>query len=294
MLDITNEKFNEITVLYVEDDAMTSEEITYFLSKYVKEVIVAKNGQEGLELFKKHSIDIVITDIQMPCMNGLEMAEKIIEISPSMPIVLTTAFTETSYLVRAIELGIDKYLLKPVNLNEILAIIKKSLYIKNLHCEQSIYEDYIQFILDNNSTFMFIMNSSNIEYVSKQFLSFLGYANLEAFNNELIQNESLMQIDELKLGKGWFDYLVHNQNKKHLLKVKKNSSDIFIYQEFYVTYKYFESMDKSVLLFVDKNEDKLEKISQITSKLIDDLNNNISNNELMQKLKDILEITDGK
>ncbi|RXJ93416.1 hypothetical protein CRV00_11580 [Malaciobacter molluscorum] len=294
MLDITNEKFNDITVLYVEDDLMTSEEITYFLSKYVKKVIIAKDGEEGLRLFKEHSIDIVITDIQMPKMNGLDMSEKILDISPSVPIVLTTAFTEASYLVRAIELGIDKYLLKPVNLNEILAIIKKSLYIKNLEDDQIIYEDYIQFILDNNSTFMFIMNSSNIEYVSNQFLEFLGYSDLKSFNNQLNQNESIMQIDELKLGKGWFDYLVQNKDKRHLLKVKKNSSDIFVYQEFYVTYKYFENMHKSILLFVDKNEDKLEKISKITNELIIDLNNNISNNILMKKLKDILEITDGK
>ncbi|AXX91518.1 hypothetical protein CPU12_09910 [Malaciobacter molluscorum LMG 25693] len=294
MLDITNEKFNDITVLYVEDDLMTSEEITYFLSKYVKKVIIAKDGEEGLKLFKEHSIDIVITDIQMPKMNGLDMSEKILDISPSVPIVLTTAFTEASYLVRAIELGIDKYLLKPVNLNEILAIIKKSLYIKNLEDDQIIYEDYIQFILDNNSTFMFIMNSSNIEYVSNQFLEFLGYSDLKSFNNQLNQNESIMQIDELKLGKGWFDYLVQNKDKRHLLKVKKNSSDIFVYQEFYVTYKYFENMHKSILLFVDKNEDKLEKISKITNELIIDLNNNISNNILMKKLKDILEITEGK
>lgn len=121
------ELFKNITLLYVEDDLMTQEEVSFFLKRYVKELYVANNGVEGLELFKKHNPDMVITDIQMPIKNGLVMAEEIYKINPAVPIAVTTAYSDSEYLMNAIELGIDKYIIKPINMIEILAVIQKSL-----------------------------------------------------------------------------------------------------------------------------------------------------------------------
>ena len=151
------ELFKDVTLLYVEDDIMTLEEISFFLKKYVKNLIIAKNGQEGLELFKKYKPDMVITDIQMPVMNGLEMSERIFEIAPDTPIAITTAFSDGNYIMKAIELGIDKYIIKPINMLEILAVIQKSLNLTSSSKDDH-YEEYIQFILDSNPTFMFIMH----------------------------------------------------------------------------------------------------------------------------------------
>lgn len=123
MRKINKELFENISLLYVEDDLMTSQEVTFFLKKYIKNLYVAKNGEEGLELFKKHNPDMIITDVQMPVMNGLAMSEEILKISPTTPIALTTAFSESRYILKAIELGIDKYILKPINIKEILIII---------------------------------------------------------------------------------------------------------------------------------------------------------------------------
>lgn len=88
MKTFDKDSFRNITLLYVEDDEMTLEEISFFLKKYVKKLIVAKNGEEGLELFKEHNPDMVITDIQMPIMNGLEMSKKILEINPIFQLLL--------------------------------------------------------------------------------------------------------------------------------------------------------------------------------------------------------------
>ncbi len=104
-----------LTVLYVEDDADTRKQFTDFLSRPVGRLITAVNGLKGLEAFKKHSPDIVVTDILMPQMDGLTMAQHFLELAPSVPVIAVTAFEQTDYLMRAINIGIDKYVTKPVN-----------------------------------------------------------------------------------------------------------------------------------------------------------------------------------
>jgi len=105
---------SNITVLYVEDEEMISEEVSFYFEKYVKYFHVANNGEDGLKLFKELQPDILITDIQMPRMNGLEMIKKI---GPtSVPIIITTAYSDIEYFLKAIELKICKFVIKPINL----------------------------------------------------------------------------------------------------------------------------------------------------------------------------------
>lgn len=104
-----------LTVLYVEDDTDTREQFGEFLNRPVGTLITAANGAEGLDAFIRHAPDIVVTDILMPLMDGLTMAYEIRGLSPSVPIIVITAFEQTDYLMRAINIGIDKYVTKPVN-----------------------------------------------------------------------------------------------------------------------------------------------------------------------------------
>ncbi|MCG3678038.1 response regulator [Aliarcobacter butzleri] len=119
--------FKHIKLLYVEDDLMTQEEVSFFLQKYLGELYLAKNGEEAINIFLKNKIDMIITDIQMPKMNGLEMSKRILEINPKIPIIITTAYNDCEYLKQAMDLGIDKYISKPFNLETLLTMIEKSL-----------------------------------------------------------------------------------------------------------------------------------------------------------------------
>jgi len=118
---------SEITLLYVEDDTDIAEEIAYFLQKHVKKLYVAQDGQEGLEVFQQYRPDAVVTDIQMPRLNGLDMSQKIREIDSDVPIVITSAYNDTDFLTRSIELGVSGYVIKPVNLKKMLLILEKVL-----------------------------------------------------------------------------------------------------------------------------------------------------------------------
>jgi YesN/AraC family two-component response regulator len=115
-------------VLYVEDDEAVLDSFTKILRKVFGEVLIAKNGQDGLELFdqNKDTIDFVIADIKMPKMDGLTMSDEIKKISPEMPCIITTAHAEYEYLKKADEIGIYKYITKPLNITDLLSAISES------------------------------------------------------------------------------------------------------------------------------------------------------------------------
>ncbi|MEN4046301.1 diguanylate cyclase [Sulfurimonas sp. NWX367] len=110
---------NDIAILYVEDEVHVREMLSRFLQRFCTKLYIAKDGEEGLSLYKKHHPDIVISDIRMPKMSGLEMAEAIKKINPSQLIMLITAHNDSEFLHKAINLGIDGYILKPVDLDAV-------------------------------------------------------------------------------------------------------------------------------------------------------------------------------
>jgi len=114
-----------ISVLYVEDKAEIRDELFEILSLYLDEVYTATNGKEGFEQFREHRPDLIITDIQMPIMSGLDMIEKIRQEDQNIPIIVTSAFNETSYLLKAIDLGVEHYLLKPIMIERLQTCLNK-------------------------------------------------------------------------------------------------------------------------------------------------------------------------
>ena len=104
-----------LTVLYVEDDPDVRQQLEQFLQRRVGKLIVAGNGSDGLGIFCGQRPQIVITDIKMPVMDGLTMVQEIRKLDGAVPVIVTTAFEQTDYLLRSIEIGVDEYVTKPVN-----------------------------------------------------------------------------------------------------------------------------------------------------------------------------------
>lgn len=91
-----------ITLLYVEDDIEQRKDYMFVLSARYLKVFEANNGQEGLALYKEHKPDIIITDIEMPLMNGLTMVEHIRQVNSNVPILILTGHVDNDYLLRAV------------------------------------------------------------------------------------------------------------------------------------------------------------------------------------------------
>jgi len=110
------DSLKNLTVLYVEDDNEVRENIANSLSYFVKHVESASNGDEAYELYEKISPDIIITDIDMPGMNGLELSARVRESDSFIPIVITTAYRTEEFLLDAVSLHLERYIVKPISL----------------------------------------------------------------------------------------------------------------------------------------------------------------------------------
>jgi len=113
-------KLSTLTVLFVEDEQRLRNALESAIGDEFSKFIVARDGDDGFKKFKKFKPDIVITDIMMPILDGLEMAKEIKKLSKETPIIVLSAFSEKERLLKAIDVGVDKYLIKPIDPDELI------------------------------------------------------------------------------------------------------------------------------------------------------------------------------
>ncbi len=171
----------QITVLYAEDEEEAREGFAKTLERYTKEQYIANDGEEAIELYEKYHPDIVITDINMPKKNGIELAEEILEINPEQIIMFTTAHTESRYTLRALEMQVEAYLIKPINKNKFKEKLNHTT--KNIisNRENAKNQKIIQAILDSQSSILVLTDFFNIEFASKSFLKLFNVSCKEEF-----------------------------------------------------------------------------------------------------------------
>lgn len=119
-----NKILKNLTVLLVEDDNDSKKIMHDMLSDNFEKVFTAQNGDEGLKKFKKYNPNMVITDVFMPISDGLDMTRYIKEISKDTPVIVLSAHSEKETLLKAIDVGVDKYLIKPIMADDILKTIE--------------------------------------------------------------------------------------------------------------------------------------------------------------------------
>jgi PAS domain S-box-containing protein len=124
-IDTIDNFTQELTLLYVEDNEDAAEVTTMLLEDLFDTIIVAKDGVDALDKFHKYNIHIILTDINMPNMNGLELARKIKEIDFEMPVILLSAHNESKLILESIDIGVDGYILKPIDLEQLSQVIRK-------------------------------------------------------------------------------------------------------------------------------------------------------------------------
>lgn len=115
------------TLLYIEDDEQLRKHFTEFLSRYSQNVYACEDAQAGMALYEEIKPDIILLDINLPGMNGIEFAKKIRQKEKFTRIIIFTAYTDKEFLLEAIELELTRYLVKPVTSQELFDALEKSL-----------------------------------------------------------------------------------------------------------------------------------------------------------------------
>ena len=114
-----------LKLLYVEDAADVREATLLFLEEFFNNIETASNGKEGIEKYKTYKPDIIITDINMPVMSGIEMIKSIRKEDKDIPIIVVSAYSDVEYFVDCIRYGVDGYILKPIELEQFTEILNK-------------------------------------------------------------------------------------------------------------------------------------------------------------------------
>lgn len=173
-----------LKLLYVEDNKEARESTQSILKEFFNIVIIAVDGEDGLKKFQSNEINLIITDINMPKLNGLDMIEKIKKIDIDVSIIILSAYNESIYFIDSIKYGTDGYLLKPIVMEQFLGVLKKIIdkfQLKeeaknNLHLLKQYQE------ATNSSSIVSKANTSGIiTYINDNFCKISGYS-----PNELI------------------------------------------------------------------------------------------------------------
>ena len=180
MIDIDDviEYSQNLTLLYVEDNQDAREMTTMILEDFFDNIIVAVDGEDGYNKFLENDIDLVITDINMPKLNGLELCEKIRKTNEEVSIIILSAHNEDNFFMDSIKYGVNGYLLKPIDIDQLAStinnVVQKYKYIDEAKTNLHLLEEYKE--ATNQSAILSKTDlKGNITYVNDGFCKISGF-----------------------------------------------------------------------------------------------------------------------
>ena len=192
----------EYKLLYIEDNEATRLVTTMFLEPYFSSIVEATNGREALKLYEEERPDIIISDIEMPQMNGLEFSKKIREKDKKTPIIITTAYTSVEYLLEAVTLKLIKYINKPLketDLLEALDVAFRELESKNpslVQLNKILFYDTFNHTLTSKGELIHLSSSESklLDILIKNRDRIVSYTEIEHY----IWEDKYMSFDSLR------------------------------------------------------------------------------------------------
>jgi DNA-binding response OmpR family regulator len=154
MDSLSEEMLSNCTILLVEDEKPLRESFSKVLKLWVKDVIEASNGEEALQLYERYHPHIIITDIKMPTMSGLELVQAIRPINKTIPIVVTSAYADQAFLLESIKLSLVEYLIKPIQESDLMRVLDRC----------------AQILLENRPQNVHLSNLGTYDYLNKCFI----------------------------------------------------------------------------------------------------------------------------
>jgi diguanylate cyclase (GGDEF)-like protein len=197
-------QYPNIQVLYLEDDPFSREKLLRILNRRFRNILTATNGEEGYQLYHQYHPDLIITDLKVAEMNGLEMIRKIREQDDNIQIIVTTAHDDNEIFIQSIENNVNHFILKPIDLDRLLLAIQKSVY--HIQLEKEITKQNSELETERRKNQLYaLMDPLTSIYNRPKFDDLL--------NHELDANHApfsiiLMDIDHFGAVNEKFDYML--------------------------------------------------------------------------------------
>jgi PAS domain S-box-containing protein len=188
-MSIDKNLLKRLTLLYVEDDDIIRTELSQLLTNFFSMVHVAKNGKEGLRTYLENQdhIDLILTDVNMPELNGIEMIKKVRDFDTKIPVIFATAYSDSEFLVEAIKLRVQEYIVKPIDVRYLISLISdvaSVLYQEFLLKQQQNELEQYKEIIDLNNIVIKMDTHLNITYVNEHFCQISGFSHEDLIGKE--------------------------------------------------------------------------------------------------------------
>ena len=192
-----------LNLLFAEDHEELRQSTTEILKNFFNSIDAVDDGDKALELYKKNSYNIVLTDIRMPVMDGIELTQKIYKINPEQCIIILSAHDESKYLIPLINLGVSQFIKKPIDYQELMdSLLKISKALIN-KTDMSVSSSH-NIVLDTNYYYdrenRLLLKDNEPVYLTKYeiiFLDILTNQSGKIFSNEDIVNYYLSQNESI-------------------------------------------------------------------------------------------------
>ncbi|MBU3015614.1 response regulator transcription factor [Poseidonibacter lekithochrous] len=200
------EKLQSLTLLYAEDEVGLRQNIADSLRYYLKEVYEANDGKEGYDIYSEKKPDIILSDIHMPNINGLEFIKKVRETNRDIPVVMITAHTDKEYLLEAVELHMEKYIVKPIELEPLFEVLEKCVEVLDLNKE---------IVLEVDKNYIYDYDKKELKYKNENII--LNKKEM-MFLEVLISNQNrIVNYEELQ-EKVWGDDIMTDSALRSLVR----------------------------------------------------------------------------
>ncbi len=282
-LKVLYDKAEGISLLYVEDNKPLRANATKLLKKIFDMVYVAADGEEGLDLFKKYKPSLVVTDIKMPKRSGLSMAKEIKNIAPKTKIIIMSAFDDKDILHKSIDVGVYKFLTKPVNIAELTKVL--SLAVQEIQDDEKreLFQAQFGTIFNYQSSLIVMFKHHKPIIANDPFLSFFGVTDIDEFNSKYSDIGDLFLEQEGFLYNSsdnkWINVVEADRHKVFHIKMKDANGEVHHFlmkcqnvpeKKGYMIFSFDDVTDLNLLSLFDKKTDvKIDEIEENQQALFD-------------------------
>ncbi len=168
------------TALYVEDEPEVLKNMAEVLGNFFGTFLTAADGLEAWEIFRSHSVDVALVDIELPRLNGLELIRRMRAINRNLPVVVISAYTKTDYLLESVELQLDRYIIKPLTSKKIHDLLSR---LNEEFANENILELTPDVLLNNESlTVLWHGHTFDLSVREAAFLKALGHKGIITYD----------------------------------------------------------------------------------------------------------------
>jgi len=224
-----------VCIQYVGNDQSTRKQFLENIKLHIGSIYFCNDGEQALTEYHKYKPDLLVSELNLADMSGLEVASELRIYDPDLPILITSEQTNADKLIEAIRVGIDAYIIKPINITQLLddlCNIIDSLQVKNGLIQQA---QYLHVMMDSNPNMMMMVSEYRVEYVNKTMQAFLGYQpSLPGFYDDFCLFDYIRDLDNSEIvfqtRMELIQYFLDTPEKQHILRFKhiKKTKSAFV------------------------------------------------------------------